>query len=81
MQLPRQLPDKQEDKVALGEFYDIFSKMQWFERAEIIENHPTKMKKTLEVLVRYKPLLEQKEILTFTAKHNVALEMVEIRND
>ena len=81
MQLPRQLPDKQEDKLALGEFYNIFSTMQWFERAEIIDNHPIKMKKTLEVLVRYKPLLEAKELLTFTAKHNLALNTVELRND
>jgi len=76
MQLPRKLPDNQEDRRILGEFYDTYKDRQWFERAELVENHPTQMKKTLEIVVNYPPLLENKEILEFTHKYNLALVTV-----
>ena len=74
MNLPNFLPTAQEDKRILGEFYDTFSKMQWFERAELYENHPTQMRRTLEATVRYLPTLEMKEILTWAYKYKLGLE-------
>ena len=76
MKLPKYLPDNQEDRRILGEFYDTYKDRQWFERAEIVEKHPTHMKKTLEITVSYPPLLENKEILGFTHKYNLALSTV-----
>lgn len=72
--LPSFLPKNAEDKRILGEFYDTFHKMQWFGKAELFENHPTQMKKTLEVTVRYIPTLEMKEILTWLHKYQMGLE-------
>jgi hypothetical protein len=36
------------------------------------------MRKTLEVYCNYNPLLEMKEILTFTQKHNIAVETIDL---
>jgi hypothetical protein len=73
MRLPKQLPVGQEDRRILGEFYDTYKDKQWFDSAELVENHPTQMRRTLEVSVAYNPLLEAKELLTFTQKYNLAL--------
>lgn len=81
MQLPRKLPDSHEDRLNLGEFYNTYKDRQWFERAEIIDNHPTQMRKTLELLVRYNPLLEAKEILSFTNKFNLALVIETLKTE
>ena len=74
MQLPTFLPNTQEDKRILGEFYDTFSRMQWFEKAEMFEKHPTQMRKTLEVVVNYLPTLEMKEILTWAHPYQLPIE-------
>ena len=77
MQLPQKLESlNQADRQALGEFYNLYSGKQWFGRAEIIENHQTQMRKTLELIVNYPPLLEMKEILTFAQKYNLAVETI-----
>lgn len=81
MNLPKFLPNSQEDKRILGEFYDVFHNMQWFERAEIHENHPTQMRKTLEATVGYLPTLEMKEILTWAHKYQLGLEWKVLQND
>jgi hypothetical protein len=81
MQLPKQLPNNEADRNILGEFYNLYNNAQWFERADIVENHRTLMKKTLEITVKYNPLLEAKEILGFVHKYNLALSTVVIRND
>lgn len=80
MKLPTQLPTSQEDRRVLGEFYDINKDRQWFEQAELVENHPKHMKKTLVITVNYNPLLENKEILAFTHKYNLALEIISLDN-
>lgn len=80
MQLPKFLPDSPEDRRILGEFYDLYKDRQWFDRAEIVENHPTQMRKTLEITVKYNPLLEMKEILNFIRKYNLALEQISLSN-
>jgi len=80
MKLPKQLPANQEDRRILGEFYDLNKDRQWFEQAELVENHPKHMKKTLEVTVNYNPLLENKEILSFAHKYNLAVEIISLGN-
>ena len=74
MELPKRMPAKTEHRLILGEFYDTFAKMQWFERAELYENHPTQMRKTLEATVRYLPTLEMKEIITWAHPYQIGLE-------
>ena len=74
MQLPTRLPDNVEDKRILGEFYDVFSRMQWFEKAEMFENHPTRMSKAIEVTANYLPTLEMKEILMWAHKYQMPVE-------
>jgi len=80
MTLPTFMPKTQADRQILGEFYDLYKDRQWFERAELYENHPKQMKKALEITVRYAPLLEMKEILTFIHKYNIGLETVSLSN-
>jgi hypothetical protein len=70
----KQLPDRL--RLALGEFYDNSKNKQWFRRAEIVQQHPMHMKNTLEIYCEYAPVLEMKEILQFTAKYDLALEIV-----
>jgi len=65
-----------EQRRILGEFYDIFSKKQWFHRTELMELHPTHMKPAIQVFCNYNPILEMKEILTFTNRYNLALEII-----
>jgi hypothetical protein len=70
-----------EDKQIIFEFYNMYSGRQWFNRAEIVLNHPKHMKKTLEVYGNYNPLLEMKEILTFTQRHNIAVEVIDLSHN
>jgi hypothetical protein len=74
MTLPTFLPKNQEDKRILGEFYDNFAKMQWFDRAELYENHPSQMKKVLEVTVNNLPTLQMKDILSWAHKYQIGFE-------
>lgn len=76
MELPHKMPESVPLRKVLGEFYDINRTKQWFHRAELVEMHPTHMKPTLEIHSRYNPILEMKEILEFTNKYNLALEVV-----
>lgn len=74
MNLPNFLPTSQEDRRILGEFYDIYAKMQWFERAELHENHPTAMCRALEATVNYLPTLEMRDILSWAHKYKLPIE-------
>jgi len=78
IQLPKNDYSKssQEHRRILGEFYDLNKNKQWFYRAELIELHPTHMKPTLELYCDYNPVLEMKELLTFTSQYNLALEVI-----
>ena len=76
MELPHKLPDSINHRKALGEFYDLNKNRQWFHRAELIEMHPSHMKPTLEIYCQYNPVLEMKEILSFTSRYNLALEII-----
>lgn len=77
--MPQKAQDlSNEDKQILFEFYNAYSNRQWFNKAEVVLNHPRQMRKTLEVYCNYNPLLEMKEILTFTQKHNMSIETVDL---
>jgi hypothetical protein len=75
MRLPTRLPDSNEDRNILGEFYNLHSRAQWFDMALIDENHPTQFKKSLVIYANYTPTLEMKEILSFTHKYALGLEI------
>jgi hypothetical protein len=66
------------DRQILFEFYGLFSNRQWFDKVELLLTHPTHMKRTLEVSCNYNPLLEMKDILTFTQTHNLAVDIVDL---
>lgn len=66
-----------EDKLIIFEFYGLYSSRQWFDKVEVMI-HPNQMKKTLEITCNYNPLLEMKDILTFTQRHNMAIEIVDL---
>lgn len=72
--LPERLPESVEDRRLLGDFYDTFCTKQWFRGAELVENHPTTMRKTLVVKCDYKPVAEMTEILNFAHPRQVALD-------
>jgi len=78
MQLPEQMPTDADDRRILGEFYDQYKDNQWFQRAELIPNHPRQMKRTLEIYAAYNPLLQMKDLISFTSKYNLALEIVDL---
>ena len=74
--LPTKLPSSNEYKRILGEFYDKYKNKQWFHRAELIENHLTHMRPTIEIYCNYNPILEMKEIVPFISKYNLGLEII-----
>ena len=80
MRLPTQLPNNQADSNALGEFYNTHAMKQWFDMAMIVENHPNQMRKALVLNVNYNPALEMKEILAFTHKYTLGLEIISKQN-
>ncbi len=81
MELPKKLDGlSQEHRRILGEFYDWQKGKQWFKRAEIISLHPTHMKPALEIYCDYNPVLEMKDILQFTGKYNLAVEIINASN-
>lgn len=80
MRLPTEMPEGAEDRRILGEFYDLHVKKQWFDMALLIVNHPQQMRKTLVVYVNYNPAFEQKDILAFTHKYNLGLQIISNQN-
>ena len=80
MELPKKMPQSTEHRRILGEFYDLNKNKQWFDRAEFVELHSSHMKPTIEIYCQYNPVLEMKEILEFTTKHNIALEIISRSN-
>jgi len=72
------LPENEKDRAVLTEFIQKYHTHQWLRGANIIENHPTRMAKTLEVCVNYRPVREMNELMEFAHKHTLALEFVTI---
>jgi hypothetical protein len=67
------------DRSILREFIQTYASHEWLRGANIIENHPLKMRKTLEIAVNYKPMYEMNKILEFSDKHKLALHMFEVK--
>lgn len=73
-----QLPNNEQDRQILAEFIKTYATQQWLRGANIIENHPTTFRKTLEVAVNYRPLNEMVQIRSFVHKHGLAIEFVQV---
>jgi hypothetical protein len=70
-----QLPTNEQDRQILAEFIQTYHQRQWLRGANVIENHPERMCKTLEVAVNYKPVAEMKELLEFAHSKHIALNI------
>jgi hypothetical protein len=57
------------------------SYQSWFRRAGIVDNHPVKMAKTLQIDCNYRPLLLMKEVLSIAEKHGLSLYIQEVDAD
>lgn len=73
-----QLPTNEKDRQILAEFIQTYASHQWLRGANVIENHPNQMRKTLEVHVNYRPINEMVQLRSFVHKHNIALEFVQV---
>lgn len=72
------LPENPKDRAVLAEFIQTYHNHQWLRGANIVELHPTRLCKTLEVHVNYRPVRENMELMSFAEKHGVALEFVQV---
>jgi hypothetical protein len=74
------------DKQILKEFILTHGNKQWFIQdprvcaVNIVYNHPTKLKKTLQMVVNYRPMYEMNEILEFVRKHDIELDIIEAKD-
>lgn len=76
MKLPEKLHNlSPENRSILGEFYNANATKQWFDRAEIVI---TPDRRVLELVVNYSPILEMKDILAFTSKYNLSVEITDL---
>lgn len=51
---------------------------EWFRGAGIIENHPVKMSRTLQINCNYKPLLMMKDVIALAEKYGLDLFLQEV---
>lgn len=79
------------DRIILADVYRTFAvevdenKMpvryqEWFRGAGIVDNHPTKLGRTLVINVNYFPAVEQQKILELSQKHNIQYHLEIIRD-
>ena len=73
-----QLPTDPKDREILKEFIGTYASHQWLRGANIIDNHPTTFRKTLEVHVNYRPINEMVQLRSFAHKYGVAIEFVQV---
>ncbi len=69
-----------EDKKIIFEFYGLYSNRQWFDKVELLVQKvtPTQTNKVLQLSCNYNPLLEMKEILSFTQRYNLTVETIDL---
>ena len=72
------LPTNEKDRQILAEFIQKYHTHQWLRGANVIEMHPTRLCKTLEVAVNYRPVRELADILDFCAQRGIALEFLTV---
>jgi len=73
-----QLPTDEKDRQILAEFIKTYATHQWLRGANIIDNHPTTFRKTLEVHVNYRPINEMLQVRSFVHKYGLAIEFVQV---
>jgi len=73
------LPENEKDRQILAEFIQKYHTHQWLRGANVIELHPTRLCKTLEIVVNFRPVREMGDLLAFGDKHGVALEFVQVQ--
>jgi len=82
----------EKDRQILAEVYKTFATrldnngnptayQEWFRGAGIVEYHPIKTTRTLQINCNYKPLLFMKEILSLTQKYGLELFIQEVDPD
>lgn len=82
----------EEDRKILAEVYRAFATafdgnrnptayQEWFRGAGIVENHPVKMCRTLQINCNYRPLLLIKEIYTLANKYSLDVYLQEVDSD
>lgn len=71
----------EQDKAILREFVATYAGHEWMRGANIIEMHPLKMCKTLEVAVNYKPLYDMEKLIGFADKYKLALHLFEVKTE
>lgn len=54
---------------------------QWFRGAGIVERHPVKMARTLQINCNYKPILMMKEVIAIAEKYGLELFLQEVDPD
>jgi len=74
-----QLPSDPKDREILKEFITTYASHQWLRGANIIDNHPTTFRKTLEIQVNYRPINEMVQLRSFVHKYGLAIEMVQVQ--
>jgi len=79
----------EEDRKILAEVYKAFATrfdgngnptayQEWFRGAGIVENHPSKMARTLVLNCNYRPLLMMKEVMALAQTHGIAVFLQEV---
>lgn len=74
------LPTNERDRQLLAEFISTYATHQWLRGANVIDDHPNTMRKTLEIQVNYRPINEMVQIRSFAHKYGVALEFVQVQS-
>jgi len=73
------LPKNETDRQILAEFINKYHTSQWLRGANVIENHPTRFCKTIEVHVNYRPVNSMVELLSFAESKGCALEFIQVQ--
>jgi hypothetical protein len=72
------LPTDPGDREILKEFISTYANREWLRGANVIPNHPSTFRKTLEVHVNYRPVNEMFSIQSFVQKYNIALQFIQV---
>lgn len=68
------------EKQLLREFLMKYMGSQWFKSVDIVENHPIRMCRAMDITATYKPLAEVKDILLLAGRYNVPVEFTIVPN-
>lgn len=82
----------EQDRKILAEVYRSFATrfdgngnptayQEWFRGAGIVENHPVKMARTIQINCNYRPLLLMKEVRSLAEKYGLEVYLQEVDAD